>query len=806
MIRFRNLASAVFLTGLGVILLELTLTRIFSVLMWYHFASLSVAVALFGFALGGTLVHLRPSLVPEDGFPAALAPLLFLAAAGAIVPFMLLWLARVKPSVLFPLLSFFHQPFYQPFRNGPPGPDAAVLLSLTVLYVSILLPFTMAGMALAGLFFRSSENEMGRLYGADLAGAAVGCLIFVPGLKLLGAPSLLTVSGGLLAMGAALLSRGLRRSIIFAVALVILTVAVINGPTDRLVRLQFARGQYEPDIRYYRWNALSRVVVYPLSRWEAEQAWGISRRFPGPFPGNMGMLIDDAGYTPIIENRDRSTSPAWAPYHIISLPYLLRPGADAMIIGPGGGRDILAALGNRAREVTAVELNPLIVEAVEKGFPQFSGKPYSLPGVKLITGEGRYQLARSKKRYDVIQASSVFGEIAPSAGAFSLSANFLYTKEAFREYWEHLSDDGILSFSRTVFGLRALRLVSLARDLLIDEGTADPGTGIAVLRERGLANVLVAKGGFTGADLKRLREIARDRSFIIEAMPGMDSDNRFTRVIRGLDVSKGRFDISPPSDDRPFFYNNVPKGRFFNLFFHPRETGERHVIVLRTLFFIFSFLIVLLLLLPAIGGKARRRRGERGPVVRIALFFGGIGLGYMIVELTMMHRLVLFLGNPTYSLTVVLFVVLFSSSLGSFYAGRLWGSGKHLNALLPVALILLLIFTWKLTEFLSPAMEAGLLGRICLVALLLAPSGFLMGWFMPIGLAELSKNAPGMIPWAWAINGATSVLGSIGSLIVAMNFGYFAALGLGAFSYALTVPLLLHVGRLGNGARKEVLS
>ncbi|GBE15336.1 spermidine synthase [bacterium BMS3Abin14] len=806
MIRSRNLAAAVFLTGLGVILLELTLTRIFSVLMWYHFASLSVAVALFGFALGGTLVHLRPSLVPEDGFPAGLAPLLFLAAGGAMVPFMLLGLARIKPSVLFPLLSFFHQPFYQPFRNGPPSPDAAVLLSLAVLYISILIPFTMAGIALAGLFFRSSENAMGRLYGADLAGAAIGCLIFVPGLELLGAPSLLAVSGGLFALGAALLSKGFRRPIILMIALAVFTVAVINGPTDRLVRLQIARGQYEPDIQYYRWNALSRVVVYPLSRWEAEQAWGISRRFPGPFPGNMGMLIDDAGYTPIIENRDRSASPAWAPYHIISLPYLLRPGADAMIIGPGGGRDILAALGNRAREVTAVELNPLIVEAVEDGFPRFSGKPYSLPGVKLVVGEGRYQLARSKKRYDVIQASSVFGEIAPSAGAFSLSANFLYTREAFREYWDHLSDDGILSFSRTVFGLRALRLVSLARDLLLDEGAVDPSAGIAVLRERGMANVLVAKGGFTGADLERLKKIAEDRSFIIEAMPGLKSGNRFTRVIRGLEISKGRFDISPPSDDRPFFYNNVPKWRFFNLFFHPQEAGERHVIVLRTLFFVFSILIILILALPAMGGNALARKGEKGPVARIALFFGGIGLGYMVIELTMMHRLALFLGNPTYSLTVVLFVVLFSSSLGSFYAGRSGENTIHPNVLLPMALILLLMLTWKLTGFLSPAMDAGLLLRVCLVVLLLAPSAFLMGWFMPLGLSELSRNAPGMIPWAWAINGATSVLGSIGSLIVAMNFGYFAAFGLGSFFYALTVPLLLHLGRLGDGARKEVMS
>lgn len=802
----RRLPAALFLTGLAVLLLELTLTRIFSVMMWYHFASVAIAVALFGFALGGVMVHLRPAIVPEKGFPLGLAPYVLITSAGAMVPFLLLWLTRVRPDLLFPLLSFYHQPYFQPFRHSTPGPDAPVLISLAVLFTAITVPFAAAGIVFAGAFMRAPGRLLGRLYGADLAGAAAACLLFVPALKYLGAPSLLAMAACLGFGGAVILLKGQKaRAAVLLMAVMAVILAGYNGPSDRLVKLQFARGQYEPGLLYYRWNALSRVVVYSLSRAEAEQSWGISRQFRGQFPANLGMLVDDAGYTPIVENRLGDTEPDWAPYHIISLPHLLRPGGSSLIIGPGGGRDILAALGSGSSDVTAIELNPLIVDAVQEGFGGFSGRPYTLPGVTLIVGEGRSQLARSGRTFDIIQASSVFGEISPSAGAFSLSANFLYTREAFREYWSSLSDDGILSFSRTVFGLRALRLVSLARDLLLAEGVPDPENSIAVLRERGLATVLVARGGFTPSDIEKLTAVAHSRSFIIEHIPGSPARGRFTLTAMGEDVTRGKFDISPPTDNRPFFYNNVPKSRFFSVFFSTKVPGERHILVLRTVWVIFLVMILLLLGFP-LARRDGNRAASAGRYASIGCYFAGIGMGYMLVELTMMHRLSLFLGNPTYSLTVVLFVVLLSSSCGSIYAGsRKPGSGGQ-RRFIPVALILLIFFTWFIGGLLSTSLPLSQGGRIGLVFLLLSPTGFIMGWFMPMGLGPLSARDPRLVPWAWAVNGAASVLGSLGSLIVAMNFGYLTALTLGALSYALTVPYLGPMTGEGDDARKEVFS
>lgn len=798
-----NLGIAVFLLSLGVLLYELTLTRLFSVLMWYHFASLAVAAALLGFALGGVLVHLRPALVPEGDFPSNLSPWMALFGLSAAVPFLILGLARLRPQILFPFLSFFHQPYFQPFRQAPPGPDSAAVLSMVILYALITVPFTLAGIVLAGLFLRLSERRIGAIYAADLAGAAAGCVIFVPGLEALGAPSLLLAAAASALAGALLLSRGRARILLLALVLVTAALALYNGPGDRLVRLQYARGQYEPDIRYSAWNALSRVVVYPLSRWEAEQAWGISRRYTGQHPGNMGMLVDDAGYTPIVENRDRDGSPEWAPWHIISLAWHLRPGADSLVIGPGGGRDILAALGTGAGRVRAIELNPLIVQAADEVFGSYSGSPYSLPGVEVIVGEGRSELARLGQRFRIIQASSVFGEISPSAGSFTLSANFLYTREAFAQYWDHLTDDGILSLTRSVFGLRALRLVSLARDMLVLKGVDDPASSIAVIRERGLATVLIGRRGFSEKETEDLHRIASERGFTIEYLPGRVTEGRFGDAARGLDVTEGRFDLSPPTDDRPFFYNNVPKSRFFNVFFKPTERGERHIIVLRTMAGLLVLPLAVLLLLPVLGGKGTPRR-TAAPLAGISLYFAAIGTGYIIIELVMMYRLALFLGNPAYSLTVVLAALLLSSAAGSLWAGKRGSGAGRFMPRMQVALFLLVFLAWIAAGALTPALKIPAGWRVIITLAVLAPPGFVMGVFMPAGLSFLSRKDRSLVPWAWAVNGAASVAGSLASIVTAMNFGYSRTLILGVLCYALTFPLVRSMGREGEDARKEV--
>jgi hypothetical protein len=611
----------------------------------------------------------------------------------------------------------------------------------------------------------------------------------------------------------AVLLPGRARAPALVVAGLLAAVALVNGPSDRLARMEYARGQYEPKIEFSGWNALSRVVVYPLSRTEAEQTWGLSRRYGGEAPAMKGMLVDDAGYTPIMAapteagGSDGSGAPppsAWASHHVVSLPFLLRPGGSAFIIGPGGGRDLLCAVGAGASRVTAVELNPLEVRAVQDVFGAFSGRPYTLPQVETIVGEGRSVAARRAERYDVLQASSVFGEVSPAAGAFSLSANFLYTREAFALYWERLADDGVLSFSWSLYGRRVHRLTALARDLVLSRG-GDPAASIAILRERGLATLLVRKGGFTPGEVACLEGIAAQEGFAVEALPGRPAATALARVISGEDTGGGRFDLSPPTDDRPFFYNDVPRSRFFSLLLTPGEPGERHIVVLRSMGAVLALLTLLLLLLPWFS----RRSGERPPralLARSSLFFLGIGLGYLLIELTVMQALVLFLGEPVLALSAVLASLLVFSGLGSWWAGREGGPvarwAARIPILLPGAAILLNLGVWEAATRLSPGLPLPLAGKAALVFALLAPGGFVMGCFMPMGLAAVGARFPRLVPWAWAVNGAASVMGSLLSLVVAMNFGYSRALALGLLCYLLTLPFLANdlAGQKGAGS------
>jgi hypothetical protein len=217
---------------------------------------------------------------------------------------------------------------------------------------------------------------------------------------------------------------------------------------------------------------------------------------------------------------------------------------------------------------------------------------------------------------------------------------------------------------------------------------------------------------------------------------------------------------------------------------------------------VFFALTVLLLLIPFLGKKPEKN-GKQLSIIKAALYFAGIGLGYMVIELTMMHRLSLFLGHPTYSLTVVLAGILLSSGAGSLFAGRINWSRSWPPVILPVALILLTVMMWALAGLLTPSLGAGLTFKVALVMLVIAPPGFLMGIFMPTGLGVLDRENKELIPWAWALNGAASVAGSLGSLVVAMNFGYSRALLLGVISYTLTIPLLRQVGEGMVDARKE---
>jgi len=796
----RRTCWGMFTISLAGLMYELILTRIFSVLMWYHFASMAISLALFGFSVAALLVQLRPGWFPVErtGRDCSLCSFGFALALGMM--FGLFVLFRLQPQFAFKVLSFFHQPFYQPFQQGfyNKGVPFGLLPVLALLYLVTALPFFFSGLAVT-LLLRRYLRQIGRLYSWDLFGAGAGCLLIIGVLLLAGGISGLPLIAlfGLLAAFLFLPRPGGRgvRLLLAGVALLLVGLTVGNLATD-FAGVRFVRGRYEPNLLWSAWNSFSRVAVFPSRGEELQQAWGLSRTYRGPIPEQLGMVVDDTGYTTMYRWRGEETLEYFRS-NVIALPYQLRGGGTGLVIGPGGGKDVLAALASGADRVTALELNPLIARAVDDQFVAFTGGLYRRPDVELVVDEGRSWIRRQQRTWDVIQASAVFGRMAPSAGAFTLSENNLYTLESFADYWNHLSDNGVLSISRFIFERETLRLVSLGLAFLRQQGVADPAAHIAVIKERGLANFMLKKKPFSAAEIARLRAISAALAFQEVLLPDRrEGDDPFHRLVRsGGDAAfhdEFPFDISPTTDDRPFFYYMYKPADFLTLFTFPDKSRfeDRAVLILRNLLVVVAVLTLVCIILPLLiwQRKALRLPGSG----RRLFYFACLGLGFMLLEIGLMRRFILFLGQPIYALAVILFALLVFSGLGALLAGRVPRGGER-RLLLPLLLVLVLLsqgYGYGLPPLLDALLTLPLAARCLLAGLLLAPLGVLLGFPLPLGMRLLHPDNRD-VAWSWGVNGATGVLGSLLAVVVAMNWGYTLTLLAGGLVYLLALLAIL---------------
>ena len=793
----RRQGLGIFLLCTGILMYELALTRVFSVLMWYHFASMAISLALFGMGVAALLVFLRPQWFPPEATERRVAMSCTWFAVSLGLFFGIFVLFRIAPHLAFKVLATFHQPFYQPFQQGFEGvglPDG-LLAVLVVLYLVTALPVFWGGLALTLLFSRY-VREIGRLYFWDLLGAGCGCLGIILLLKLVGGISALPLIALCGLAAAWCFHPGVRlRRLVLAATLV--TVAVCNVATD-FAEIRFVRGRYEPNLLWSAWNSFSRVAVYPSQSQEMERAWGLSRTYRGPIPDQLGMVVDDTGYTTLYGAGDH-TFDGFFRDNVISLAYLLKQQPEALVIGPGGGKDVRAALASGARRVTAVEINPLIVQAVNDEFGPFTGELYRRPEVTSVIAEGRHYVRRSDERFDVIQASAVFGRMPPAAGAFTLSENNLYTLEAFEDYWAHLADDGILSISRFIFERESLRLVSLGVALLTNLGVDDPGAHIAVIRERGLANFMLKRSPFSTAEVERLRAQVREKDFAVVYLPDQrDGSGPYHQLIASGGSARFfdefPYDISPTSDNKPFFYYMLKPRNFLDLFTFPEKSPfeDRAILIRRNLLLVVSALVALFMVGPLLLLRRSALR-EPGTASRLG-YFAAIGLGFMFLEIGLLRRFTLFLGHPIYSLAVILFALLVFTGFGSLWADRSApGREKRLLVRGILALLLLLAgYLLWLPGLLQAWMGLPLVLRAVLAVLLVAPLGLLLGLPLPLGMRHFHRDQHA-VPWSWGINSATSVLGALLAAVVAMNFGFNLTLVVGGGLYVLA--LAAAVGR-----------
>jgi hypothetical protein len=774
---------------MATLMLELTLTRIFSVTMWYHFAFMAISLALFGLGAGAIYLYLWPERFPAEKLESQSSRWMLLFSAT--LPLIFAIIIRIP---------FGGGMSWQSFRQ------------LTYIYILAAIPFLLGGMAIS-LAFRHRSQVISRVYFYDLVGAGLGCALTLLLLTLVPAPQGIVLIASVGAVAGLLFGwnqPGLRRAGFGVVAFLALLL-VLDGPLG-LFQINRVKGVDEATQRdrvFEEWNSFSRIVGYRLTNQEME-GWGLSGDPNRPtLAEQVLLLIDGDAATPIALFDGDLEKARYLMNDVTNLVYNLRQDADVLVIGPGGGRDVLAALGSGQAQVDGVELNPIMVDAVAE-FGYLSGGLYDLPNVNITVDEGRNFIARADREWDIIQSSLVDTWAATSAGAFVLSESNLYTVEAFQDYISHLTPDGIFTMSRWFHGDRpteTLRMTAVALTALERSGIENPGDHVAiVIRPQALiATLLVKRSPFTPEEADTLVRISEERDFLALQIPGRVAEP----PVRDLIYNQNRADfwdnypsdVSPTTDDKPYFFYTLRPGNLDDWRFEQgvSNMNNQGIFVLYSLLVIVAVLAVLTILVPLWWKRRDALASAPGRWFYVG-YFVSLGLAFLLVEIPLIQRFGLFLGHPIYALAVILFSVLLFSGVGSYLSGRLAGDRPARLAVqvIPLLLVLLTIYAFTLTPLLRSQLALELPLRIGLSVLLIAPLGLLMGMPMPLGIAVLDKVRPQLIPWMWGINGATSVVASVLAMVVSLNIGLRGTLLVGMGIYALAWLSIVGLNRRGG--------
>jgi hypothetical protein len=772
----RPLTAAVALVAAAVLITELVLTRVFSVLFFYHYSFFAVSLVMSGLSLGGlaaSRMDVRGGDLERLNGRLSLLALL----CGASVLAGLGWL------VLNPALA----PFWRPaLAAGATLPALGTVLGMALAFLPGL---TLAGAFLACAFARE-PSWIARLYAADLLAAAAACLAAVllmrslPGaaallppvtlaalasLALWPRPWVLRLLAGVLALGS-LGAAGLALEPGTA-------PAALPQRADREIVLE-------------RWNEYSRVVLVQRSK------------------GGYYVVIDRSAGTSVPRVAPRAAGAPlpvqrWWDDSEIYVAHRLRPPLrQAAIIGFGGGRDLLAPLAAGASRVDGYEVNGLLVDLLQRELRDYAGVA-TWPEVSLINEEARVGLGRTTRRYDVIQASLIDTWASTASGGLVLSENVLYTVEGWRTFLRALSPRGILTFTRwyvPAAPAETRRLVSLAVSALADAGIERPRGHVALVasgarphpRRVGVATILVSPVPFTEAEVQRLERLLADRRAHLLAAPGRPSlDPVIDRLLdpdtRAAAVADSAYDISPPTDHRPYFFlqlrlRDVPRlllkrpGPLFEITFN----ALRVLLVLGGAALGLALLVLLFAWLsrPA----ARPEPGQRRSYRYLTVYFSGIGFGYMLIQLGLHQRVIVLLGHPTYALSVVLASMLLGTGLGAALSGRVRTPAGMRRVWLGLpALLGLVVAALPLLGRLEALSSLGL--RAAAVGLLMGIVGAALGLAFPLGVRLAAGE------WAvqklWAVNGAASIAGSVAAALLGLGLGSRAVLLSGLVCYLL---------------------
>jgi spermidine synthase len=800
------LVLAISVLSAAVVGYEILLMRLFSVIQWHHFAYMIISLALLGYGASGTVLAFVRDWASER-FATVFAAAAALFGLSAVAAF-----ALAQRTAFNPLEVVW---------------DPRQFLNLLVLYVLLAVPFFCAAFAI-GLSYYRYGGRIGVLYRADLMGAGAGALGVVLVLFVLRPERALELLGAMGLVAAGLVGLERRRGL--PLALVLFAAAALSPYLwpDRALALRLspykalsqALEMPGAEVVAERSSPLGMLTVVRSPTIPFRHAPGLSLMNEGQVPPQIGLFSDGDSLTAITRHQAGDDGGGrqvlrYLDFQTAALPYHLLERPRVLVLGAGGGADVLLARYHRAAAIDAIELNPQTVALVRDEFADFAGHLYDLPEVHVTVAEARSYVSAGGAAYDLIHISLLDSFAASVAGLYALNESTLYTVEAFEAYLGRLAPGGLLAITRwlKVPPRDSLKLVATAARALERRGVAEPGRRMALIRGWNTFTLVLKNGALSAAEVASVRAFAEARAFDLAHLPGLSADqaNRYNllaepyfhagvRALLGTEAGAFlrdyKYDVAPATDDRPYFFHFfkwrlLPELARLGAAGGPALLELGYLILVATV--IQAALVGVVLIVLPLGAVRRAAAGpEAGPrLVRVLLYFGALGLAFLFVEIAFIQRFVLFLGHPLYAVAVVLAAFLVFAGIGSGLSPRLAArAGARATPLavaviVAVALIYILLLP-ALFEWLRPLPIAA---RIVASLALIAPLALAMGMPFPLGLSRLSEAAPHLVPWAWAVNGCASVLAAVLATLLAIEMGFAAVVVAALALYGLAAAV-----------------
>jgi hypothetical protein len=799
---------SIFLISAAAISYEILLIRLLSIIQWHHFVSMIISLALLGYGASGSFVALTQKwAVPRFG-------VFFIGNA------ILLGLTMVGSFVITQQIAF--NPLEIMWENRQ-------FLRLIGIYVSLFVPFFCAANCICIVFIRF-KDQIHRMYRFDLLGAGLGALLTVfmlfkfspfTCLKILGAAA--PFAGALLALS--LSASGSRRA---AFGLMLFGCMVpfiwpqewVSPRISEYKALSLALRVPDTKIISEHFSPLGWLSVVQSPTIPFRYAPGLSLNCSMEPPSQLGLFTDGDAFSPITRYAGDRAHITHLDCLSSALPYHLLEAPEVLILGAGGGMDVLMAHYHQAKRIDAVEMNPQVVDLVRQAHADFAGHIYQKNRANIHLAEARGFVNKGGKHYDLIQVSLLDSSSASLSGAGALNPSYLYTVEAFKAYFNRLTPDGLLTITRwiKVPPKDALRLFGTAITACHHLGMDDPGRQLAMIRSWKTTTLLFKKGMFSKTDISAIKSFCHDRSFDAVYYPGITKTdvNQYNLLevpyfyqgvtaLLGKErhefVNRYKFHITPTTDDRPYFFHFFRWRTLREILTLKGQGGLPllewgYPILVATLFqaILMSFVLVLLpLVLLTRSIMARPQRG------RLISYFFCLGLAFLFIEMAYIQKFILFLHHPVYSASAVLCAFLIFAGLGSGFSKR-WS--EHIERLhgratgLPIAAavagigVISFLYVILLPILFHHWMGLSNVWKIPISILLIAPLAFCMGMPFPLGLAKVACARPEFMPWAWGINGCASVLSAILATLLSVHFGFTLVIGMAVVLYLTSAAAL----------------